>query len=177
MVERRGRSCGASRVMRTCAPLSFFSILCFLAGCSTHPGQSSSVASDFPLSARAAVYSPTATPGFDSPEGVTRLLEQRWSLADIRAFCIPERRHNDAYQNLVVVTAEAWKGRLYADRPTGFDRVSWYATVRDGHVQEYSLEASRGSDFWLLEIGNRSTVRTPPQVTPDSSSPDFVGHK
>jgi hypothetical protein len=113
----------------------------------------------------------------DSPEGFSRLLEQRWSLADIRAFCIPERRHNDMYQNLVVSTPEVWKGRLYADRLTSFDRISWYATVRDGRIQQYSLEAYRGSDFWSLEIGGSETLRTPPRVTPDSSAPRFVGHK
>ena len=164
-------------VMNPRASVYFLATLCVVAGCSTHREQSSSVASDWPESARAAVYSPTATPSFDSPEGVTRSLEQRWSLPDIRAFCIPERRHNDMYQNLVVTTPEVWKGRLYADRPTGFDRISWYATVHKSRVQEYSLEAYRGHDFWLLEIGNPETVRTPPQIAPDVSDPSFVGHK
>jgi hypothetical protein len=140
-------------------------------------GTDSPAASDCPPSARAAAYSPATVPSFDSPEGVTRLLEQRWSLADIRAFCIPERRHNYAYQRLVADAPELWKGRLYANTQTGFDRISWYANVRDGHVQEYELEAYRGTDLWLLEIGDPETVRTPPQVTPDSSAPYFIGHK
>src|SRR5215470_4995318 len=49
-----------------------------------------------------AKYPPNAKPGFNSPEEVTALLEKRWPLADIRRFAIPERRHNDAYQNLVL---------------------------------------------------------------------------
>jgi hypothetical protein len=149
----------------------------FVAGCSATPNPSSPAVADWPVSARAAAYSPNAKPGFDTPEGVTRLLEQRWSLAAIRAFCIPERRFNTAYQNLVVDTPQAWKGRLYSHQSTGFDRISWYATVDQGRVQAYSLEAYRGKDFWSVEIGNQDTVHTPPQITPDISRPDFVGHK
>jgi hypothetical protein len=136
----------------------------------------SSVASDWPYSARAAAYPSTAPAGFDAPEGLTRLLEQRWSLADIASFCIPARRHNPMFQNLVVDSPEAWKGRLYPDQQTGFDKICWYATVRDGRVLEYSLGVYRGDDFWLLEIGDPQTVRTPPQVTPDPSHMRFM-HK
>src|ERR1700694_2987019 len=107
-------------VMNPRASVCFLTALCLVAGCSSNRQQSSSVASDWPESARAAAYSPTATPSFDSPESVTRLLEQRWSLADIRSFCIPARRHNPTYQNLVVDSPEAWKGRLYSDQRTGF---------------------------------------------------------
>jgi hypothetical protein len=152
---------------------SFFLVV----GCSTQEHRSFSVETDWPYSARAAVYSRTAKPGFDSPEGVTRLLEERWSLADIRTFCIPARRHNGMYQNLVVDSPQAWKGRLYSDRRTGFDGICWYATVRDGHLLAYSLGVSRGNDFWLLEIGNPSTIRMPPQVSPDPNSDWFVGHR
>ena len=168
---------GSLGVMSARASVYFFAALIAVAGCSAQREQPSPAAADWPPSARAAAYSPTATPSFDSPEGVTRLLEQRWSLADIRAFCIPERRHNFEYQNLVADAPELWKGRLYADTPTGFDRISWYANVRDSRVKEYSLEAHRGSDVWVLEGGSPETIRTPPQVTPDSSAPYFIGHK
>jgi hypothetical protein len=164
--------------MSPLASVCCFSIVSAVVGCSSlREEQSASAVSDWPPSARAARYSPTATPGFDSPESFTRLLEQRWSLVDICAFCIPERRHNDAYQNLVITTPGAWKGRLYVDTLTGFDRISWYATVHEGHVQEYSLEAYRGNDFWLLEGGSPETFHWPPHVTPDPSAPYFVGHK
>ena len=152
-------------------------VLCFASACSADGSSPQSTASDFPPSARAAAYSPKATPSFNSPEGVTRLLEQRWSLADIRTFCIPARRHNDAYQNLVVDSPEAWKGRLYSRARTGFDKICWYATVRKGRVLQYSLEVYRGDDFWLLEIGSPATVKKPPEVTPDSSAPYFLGHR
>lgn len=159
------------------APVFILALFCVVAGCSTQQERSFSVETDWPHSARAAVYSRSATPGFDSPEGVTRLLEQRWSLADIRTFCIPARRHNPMYQNLVVDSPEAWKGRLYSDQRTGFDGICWYATVRQGRLLEYSLGASRGRDFWLLEIGSPDTVHTPPHVSPDPKADDFVGHK
>lgn len=148
-----------------------------VAGCSTQQERSFSVATDWPQSARAAVHSQTATPGFDSPEGVTRLLEQRWSLADIRTFCIPARRHNPMYQNLVVDSPQAWKGRLYSDQRTGFDGMCWYATVRDGRLLEYSLGVYRGHDYWLLEIGSPYTIHTPPLVSPDPKAAHFVGHR
>jgi hypothetical protein len=165
--------------MRRLGTVCCLMVACAWAGCSTHKGQQSSSSSpeDWPPSARAAVYVPTATPGFDSPEAVTRWLEQRWSLADIRSFCIPERRHNDAYQNLVITTAQTWKGRLYADTVTGFDRIIWYGTVQEDRLQKYSLEAYRGKDFWLLEIGSPESSGTPPRVAPDPSAPYFTGHR
>ena len=150
--------------------------LCLLAGCAAHHEPTASGESDWPEHARAAVYSPDATPGFDSPEGVTRLLEERWSLDDIRAFCIPERRHNPFYQNLVAIADEIWKGKLYMNEETGFDKIWWYATVNDGKLDAYSLGVSRGLDYWSLEGGSPETVHIPPNVTPDPSDRWFVGH-
>ena len=129
-----------------------------------------------------AKYPPNAKPGFDSPEEVTAALEKRWSLADIRKFAIPERRHNDAYQNLVVDTPEVWAGRLYCDRTTGFDSIEWYATVESGRgkehsLKEYSLQARRGKNFWLLEFGSPASVEKPPNVEPDFRAPYFLGRK
>jgi hypothetical protein len=158
------------------APSSILALLCVVVGCLTQRDRSLSVETDWPQSARAAVYSRSATPSFDSPEGVTRLLEQRWSLADIRTFCIPARRHNPMYQNLVVDSPEAWKGRLYSDQHTGFDGIRWYATVRSGRLLEYSLVVYRGDDYWLLEIGSPDTIRRRPQIAPDPKA-DHFGHR
>jgi hypothetical protein len=129
-----------------------------------------------------AKYPPNAKPGFNSPEEVTAFLEKRWPLADIRRYAIPERRHNDEYQNLVTTgTPEIWAGRLYCDKSTGFDSVEWYATIEIGHtkhlLKEFSLGAIRGKDFWLLEIGNPTSVQLPPTFEPDFQKPYFVGHK
>jgi hypothetical protein len=131
----------------------------------------------WPLDAIVAKYPPNAKPGFNSPEAVTALLEKRWSLADVRKFAIPERRHNNKYQNLVLDTPEAWAGRVYCDKATGFDSIEWYATVENGRATEYSLQAIRGKDFWLLEIGSPASVRKPPHVEPVFRAPYFVGHK
>src|SRR5262245_59138288 len=49
-----------------------------------------------------AKYPLNAKPGFNSPEEVTAFLEKRWPLSDITKFGIPERRHSDGWQNLVV---------------------------------------------------------------------------
>ena len=173
----RSRWSGPLGVMSAYASACLFTAVCLAAGCSAQRDQSSPVASDWPETARAATYSPTAKPGFDSPESVTALLEQRWPLVNIRAFCIPERRHNPMYQNLVVDSPEAWKGRLWVGRQTGFDRISWYSTVRSGRLLEYSLGVYRGHDYWLLEIGSPETNRKPPQVTPDPSAACFIGHR
>ena len=129
-----------------------------------------------------AKYPPNAKPGFNSPEEVTALLEKRWPLADIRRFAIPERRNNDAYQNLVTVGfPKIWAGRLYCDKSPGFDSIEWYATIETIHTKDslkgYSLGAIRGRDFWLLEIGDPTSVQKPPDIEPDFRKPYFVGHK
>ena len=131
----------------------------------------------WPTHAIFAKYPPNTKPGFNSPEEVTALLEQRWSLADVKKFAIPERRHNNSYQNLVIDTPEVWAGRLYCDKATGFDSIQWYATVENGRVEVYSLEAMRGKDFWLLEIQDPVSVQKPPNVEPSFRAPRFVGHK
>jgi hypothetical protein len=129
--------------------------------------------------ANLAKYPSDAKPGFNSPEEVTALLEKRWPLTDIRKFAIPERRHNDEWQNLVPLpdTTETWAGRLYCDKTTWFDSIEWYATVRNGSVQEFSLDAMRGKDFWLLEIGSPASVQKLPDFEPNFRAPQFVGNK
>jgi hypothetical protein len=128
-----------------------------------------------------AKYPANAKPGFNSPEEVTAFLEKRWPLANIRRYAIPERRHNDLYQNLVPYPPEIWAGRLYCDKATGFDSIEWYATIENRHskdpLKEYSLGAIRGKDFWLLEIGSPTSVQQPPNIEPDYRAPYFVGHK
>lgn len=111
---------------------------------------------------------------FSTAEGVSAILEQRWSIDSIRAFCIPDRRHNEAFQNLVAF-GNTWDGELYANTDTGFDRIFWYATTQNNILDEYSLNVQRGNDYWLLEIGNMRTTETPPQIAPDPSQPFFVG--
>lgn len=130
-----------------------------------------------------AKYPANAKPGFNSPEEVSAFLEKRWPLADIRKYAIPERRHNDQYQNLVTAgVPEVWVGRLYCDKTTDFDSIEWYATIENRHtkepsLKEYSLGAIRGKDFWLLEIGSPTSVQQPPNIEPDFRAPYFVGHE
>lgn len=144
--------------------------------------QSTNCAPTWPESAIVAKYPSNAKPGFNSPEEVTALLEKRWALENIRKFAIPERRHNEGYQNLVADTPEIWAGRLYCGQATGFDSIEWYATVesrgaKEHSLKEYSLMAIRGKDFWLLEIRDPATVQKPPVVEPNFAAPYFVGHK
>lgn len=151
---------------------------CLLIGCRKEAGTSA------PAAAPAA---PTATPkpviaaktAFGSPEAMTAFLEQRWPLDAIKAFCIPERRHNGSYQNLVegFDGPVVWRGTLYAGIPTGFDEIAWYANTKGGRATTFSLGVKRGGDFWLLEIGTEESSQKPPDYLPDPKKPYFVGHK
>lgn len=120
----------------------------------------SSAQTDWPPDARAAVYSHSAAPSWDSPEGVTALLEKRWPLAAIQAACTAQTANPDG-QALVLDEEEAWKGRLYEDRQTGFGRISWYAAVRHGRVVTCFLSVYRGKDYWNLEGLGPDTVQIP----------------
>ena len=111
----------------------------------------------------------------DSASGLTQALERRWPLAAIRMFCIPERRHNPAYQNLVA-ESPVWKGVLYSGESTGFDKIAWYANVKKGRVDQYSLGVYRGKDFWLLDGGDEQTLQSPPNYSPDPNEDYFIGH-
>lgn len=118
-----------------------------------------------------------ANMAFASQDALNLLLERRWPISAINTFCIPERRHNDSWQNLVTDTNVVWEGTLHPNEKTGFDRIYWYATTENGRAKEYSLNASRGEDGWNLEIGNEQTVQKPPKVSPDPHKPWFVGKK
>ncbi len=114
---------------------------------------------------------------FGSPEGLTKLLERRWPISAIETFCIPERRHNEAYQNLVADTKVVWHGTLHANVKSQFDKIDWYATTENGQAKEYSLNVTRGHNGWHLEGGNEQTVQHPPKVAPNPHEPWFVGKK
>ena len=86
-----------------------------------------------------------------------------------------ERRYHDRAQNLVAYSQ--WEGVLYASIATGFDKISWYASIQNGRAESYSLGVNRGTDFWLLEIGDENTLTVPPEYSPDPNKPQFVGHK
>ena len=151
---------------------------CLLSGC-----RKGSVTSAPPEATAAPTATPTpivdAKTAFNSPEAMTTFLEQRWPLAAIKAFCIPERRHNSLYQNLVAGFdgPVVWRGTLYRGAPTGFDEIAWYANTKGGRATTFSLGVKRGDDFWLLEIGSEESVGTPPDYLPDPNRPTFIGHK
>ncbi|WP_298864106.1 hypothetical protein [uncultured Gimesia sp.] len=61
---------------------------------------------------------------FASADEVTAALEERWPLDAINTYCIPERRHNPLYQNLVPDSGVTWEGKLHKNLKTGFDSIS-----------------------------------------------------
>lgn len=113
--------------------------------------------------------------GFSSREQLEKLIEKRWPLWAIRTFCIPERRCDSGWQNLVTDTDVVWQGELYPDA-ADFDKIEWYATTEDGRALEYSLNAHRGRDLWVIEICSEHYVAWPPDYSPDPSTERFVGH-
>ena len=122
-----------------------------------------------------AQQSPVTYDNIRSGDELTSVLESRWPLSSVTTFCTPERRHNPAYQNLVVDTDESWQGEIHGDENANFDKISWYSTVVDGKLGTYSLNAQLGDDWWLLEIGNANTLNSPPDISPDSSRLNFMG--
>jgi hypothetical protein len=151
-------------------------VACLVAGCTKH-AQPTPVANDIPQPSPIVVLSTAeANFAFDSPDSLTKALERRWPLPAIRTYCIPERRHNHAFQNLVAYSPR-WEGTLYSGGANGFDKITWYASTKKGRVDQYSLGAYRGKDFWLLEIGDENTVQSPPEYSPSPNNPRFVGHR
>jgi hypothetical protein len=118
----------------------------------------------------------TVAPGLDSTVAFTHLLEQRWPLESIRAFCIPERRDNAMYQR-PVLDPPFLDGTLYEGRKTDFDKIAWRAGTTNGRVSEFDLTAQSGRNFWVLEGGSVERLKVPPSVTPDPHEPWFMGHK
>lgn len=150
--------------------------ICLVVGCSNH-SQPAQIASATPTPITpVAISTVEARAAFDSSDGLTTALERRWPLAAIRTYCIPERRHNPGYQNLVA-DSPVWKGILYPGESTGFDKIAWYATTKKRRVSAYSLGVYRGNDFWLLEIGDEHTLQSPPNYSPDPIEDRFIGHK
>jgi hypothetical protein len=99
-----------------------------------------------------------AKAAFDSPEVLTRMLEIRWPIATIQAYCTPERRHDDQYQNLVM-EGIVWKRNLYNHTSSGFDKIAWYANTVNGRAKTFSLGVYRGREYWLLEIGSEASIQ------------------
>ena len=150
-------------------------MLCMLAGCVTKTSSlNGAISSPSPLP-RPVASADEAKRAFDSVDALTKALERRWPVTAIQTFCIPARRHNNAFQNLVAFSR--WEGVLHAGIATGFDKVTWYASTNNGRADKYSIGVHRGTDFWLLEIGNEQTLQEFPHYEPDPSKPEFVGNK
>jgi len=156
--------------------ISLILLSCLLGGCRQHTSQTITPKASPTLPVASAVSPAEAKVGFDSPQGLTKLLERRWPIAAIKEYCISERRHNNAYQNLVAYGV-VWRGEIHQGVATGFDRIAWYATTRNGRAEQYSLGAYREKDFWLLEIGWEEGVQKSPDFSPDPTRPEFVGQK
>ncbi len=111
---------------------------------------------------------------FRSPAAVTSLLEQRWPPVGIGWFCTPERRVNPKFENLVA-NGVTWDGKLYVNQMVDSYDIFWYGNVEDGHLVDYSLNVERDGQSWILEVGNKDTIKSLPDLRPDASHPRFIG--
>src|ERR1700742_2095702 len=105
------------------------------------------------LPARSILSVEEAREAFDSQAGLQRALEHRWPLSAIKEFCTPQRRHDPEWQNLVTDTSVVWRGDLYPEADTGFEKIF---LVRDrrartsGRVfsQREARDGSLGARDW-----------------------------
>lgn len=144
----------------------FVAVACIACGCSKQVQKDAASS----LVTNTAVSRSPVRPGTSSPASFTRLLEQRWPLESIRAFCIPERRW-DAMNQRLVLQGQVWHGTLYTGQETGFDKISWAAIVSNGQIYEFDLDAEVGTNDWCLESGTVDSLKAPP------AAKGFVGHK
>jgi hypothetical protein len=135
-----------------------------------------------PTTRPASLPSPPIAPTIPEADRFTAVLERRWPLEKIRRHATPDRRHWNGCQNLVAgfpcangQESTHWAGKLFEGETTGFDEVSWYANVCGGKIDEYSLNARRDDDFWLLEIGGLESLKRAPMVEPPTDDQCYEG--
>ena len=151
-------------------------LVCLLVGCRAETAPTSPTTSRPTPPVAMGISASEAKTAFDSPQALTEMLEKRWPIAAIQEFCIPERRHDNRYQNLVALGV-VWEGNLHQNASSGFDKIAWYATTQEGRSEKFSLGIWRGADFWVLEGGSEQTVQRPPNFSPDPNAAGFVGRK
>jgi len=92
-----------------------------------------------------------------SPNDLKLALETRWPLEMIRAYCSMVKPAPPYAQNLVADGDQRWEGQLYVGTNTSFDSIWWYAGVSGNSVKNYSLNATKGSNHWIIETCNDLT--------------------
>ena len=95
-------------------------------------------------------------------------LKARWPPDLIRAFCKSNPTTPSSFQNLVAL-GPTWEGVLYEGEKTGFDKVWWYASLVDGKLDEYSLNATKGRKNWIIELGKQQTLARQPFIRVDKT--------
>ena len=132
-----------------------------LLGCSTnglHPEQTA-----VPWKQLAEEWRPY-TNQISSPVQLTAVLESRWPLVSILPACKAIGPFPKGGQNLVTVGQNTWEGVLHKGKRTGFDRIWWYARLKDDKLDKYSLNVVKGHRLWVLEIGDQQRLRELPWI-------------
>jgi hypothetical protein len=92
-----------------------------------------------------------------SADELASLLDKRWTVSNIEAFCIPETRHCPAEANLSPGSGEMWHGFLHTSAESRIGKVYWYAPIEDGRVSRISLNVVKNNDHWHLETVSRAS--------------------
>ncbi len=103
-------------------------------------------------------------------EELNEALKARWPLNLLRTYCKAIPPTPGSFQNLVAL-GKSWEGTLYVDGKTGFDKVWWYASLEGNKLDQYSLNATKGTNNWIVELGNLRTLVHPPRI-PDYRTQD-----
>ncbi|MBI1177456.1 hypothetical protein GC207_08460 [bacterium] len=106
-------------------------------------------------------------------EQLNSALMARWPVRLIGEYCRSVRSTPATFQNLVA-SGDYWENDLYRGEKTGFDRIWWYASLTNGMLDEYSLNATKGRKHWIVEFGNLQTLTRPPNI-PKSMGPGGWG--
>ena len=99
-----------------------------------------------------------------SADQLSAVLESRWRVESIFPACNIVGPFPEDGQNLVTIGQETWEGVLYKGKNIGFDRIWWYASLKNGKLDKYSLNVSKGRTLWVLEIGDQKRLAELPWI-------------
>ncbi len=61
-------------------------------------------------------------------------------------------------------TERCGRGELHQGRTNRISRVWWYASKGKGEQRMYSLNMIKGKRWWVVEIGDETTLSEPPDL-------------
>jgi hypothetical protein len=108
------------------------------------------------------VWKPWSEP-VDSPQKLQTALEARWPQPLLEKFCRKVRPTPGTFQNLVW-NQDHWEGILHPESHEPHTKYSWYASITNGVLKEYSVNVTKPGKHWLIEIGDIKSLKTKPKI-------------